>query len=69
MKGLENIKPEVATDLIELVNSIKGLEKSSEVKYSVKKSDGSWGTKSFNYVPLDDILNKIKAFFIATNRC
>lgn len=60
MKGLENIKPEVATDLIELVNSIKGLEKSCEVKYSVKKNDGSWGTKSFNYVPLDDILNKIK---------
>lgn len=60
MKGLENIQPEVAKDLIELVNSIKGLEKSSKVEYSVKNKDGGWTKKSFNYVPLDDILNKIK---------
>lgn len=60
MIGLQDIKPEVAKDLIELVNSIKGLDKSCEVKYLVKKNDGTWSTKNFNYVPLDDILNKIK---------
>lgn len=60
MKGLENIQPEVAVDLIELVNNIKGLEKSSKVEYSVQNKKGDWTKKSFNYVPLDDILNKIK---------
>lgn len=60
MKGLENIQPEVAKDLIELVNNIKGLEKSSKVEYNVKTNDGKWTKKSFTYVPLDDILNKIK---------
>ena len=61
MKGFENITPEIATDLIELVNQLKGLEKSAQVKYSVKnQKTGEWTQKSFDYVPLDNILNKIK---------
>ena len=60
MKGLENINNEVATDLINLVNNIKGLEKSCKVEYSVQNKKGEWTKKTFNYVPLDDILNKIK---------
>lgn len=60
MKGLEGISQEVATDLINLVNNIKGLEKSCKVEYSVQNKKGEWVKKSFNYVPLDDILNKIK---------
>lgn len=56
MKGFENISPEVAKDLIELVNSISGLEKTKLVNYPTKKG----GVKSFYYVPLDDILSKIK---------
>lgn len=60
MNGLENISKEVATDLIELVNSLKGLEKSSQVECSVKNKNGDWSKKSFSYVPLDNILNKIK---------
>ena len=61
MKGFENITPEIAADLIELVNQLKGLEKSAQVKYSVKnRNTGEWMSKVFNYVPLDNILNKIK---------
>lgn len=61
MKGFEDITPEIATDLIELVNQLRGLEKSAQVKYSVKnRSTGEWTHKSFDYVPLDNILNKIK---------
>lgn len=61
MKGFENITPEIATDLIELVNQLKGLEKSAQVNYSVRnRSTGEWMKKSFDYVPLDNILNKIK---------
>lgn len=61
MKGFENITPEIATDLIELVNQLKGLEKSAQVNYSVQnRKTGEWVKKEFNYVPLDNILNKIK---------
>lgn len=61
MKGFENITPEIATDLIELVNQLKGLEKSAQVNYSVKnRNTGEWMRKAFDYVPLDSILNKIK---------
>lgn len=61
MKGFENISPEVATDLIELINNLKGLEKSASVNYSVQnRKTGEWMKKAFNYVPLDNILNKIK---------
>lgn len=61
MKGFENITPEIATDLIELVNQLKGLEKSAQVNYSVKnRNTGEWMRKAFDYVPLDNILNKIK---------
>lgn len=56
MKGFENINPEVAKDLIELVNSISGLEKTKSVNYPTKKG----GITSFNYVPLNDILSKTK---------
>ena len=55
MKGFERLTPEVATDLIYLVNSITKLEKSKYVKYKTKS-----GTTAFHYVPLDDILSKIK---------
>lgn len=55
MKGFENLSKEVATDLIELVNSITGLEKSKRVSYHTKG-----GVTAFHYVPLDDILSKIK---------
>lgn len=61
MKGFENITPEIATDLIELVNKLKGLEKSAQVNYSVQnRKTGEWMRKAFDYVPLDNILNKIK---------
>ena len=61
MKGFENVSPEVATDLIELVNQLKGLEKTAQVEYSVQnRKTNEWMKKSFNYVPLDNILNKIK---------
>lgn len=61
MKGFENITPEIATDLIELVNQLKGLEKSAQVNYSVQnRKTGEWMRKAFDYVPLDNILNKVK---------
>ena len=61
MIGFENITPEIATDLIELVNQLRGLEKSAQVNYSVQnRNTGEWVKKEFNYVPLDNILNKIK---------
>ena len=61
MIGFENITKEVATDLIELVNQLRGLEKSAQVNYSVQnRKTGEWVKKEFNYVPLDNILNKIK---------
>ena len=61
MKGFENVSPEVATDLIELVNQLKGLEKTAQVEYAVQnRKTNEWMKKSFNYVPLDNILNKIK---------
>lgn len=61
MKGFENITPEIAVDLIELVNQLRGLEKSSQVNYSVQnRKTGKWMRKAFDYVPLDNILNKIK---------
>jgi hypothetical protein len=61
MIGFENITKEVATDLIELVNQLRGLEKSAQVNYSVQnRKTGEWMHKAFDYVPLDNILNKIK---------
>lgn len=61
MKGLENIDQEMAKDLIKLVNNLKGLEKTAKVEYNVKNKDtGKWTKKEFKYVPLDNILNKIK---------
>lgn len=55
MKGLENISEEVAKDLIELVNSITGFKKSKSVNYRTKN-----GVTAFHYVPLDDILKRVK---------
>lgn len=61
MIGLENITPELATDLITLVNSLQKLPKRSKVEYSVlNKKTNQWNKKTFSYVPLDDILEKIK---------
>lgn len=55
MKGFGNLNQEVAKDLIELVNSMTGFEKTKSVHYQTKS-----GIKEFNYVPLDNILSKIK---------
>ena len=61
MIGFENVTPEVAKDLIELINSLKAIPKSSKVSYSVKNgTTGGWSKKEFSYVPLDSILEKIK---------
>lgn len=57
---MENIPKEVATDLIELINNLKGLPKSEKVEYNVKNRNGEWVRKAFNYVPLDLILEKVK---------
>lgn len=61
MKGLENITAEMAEDLIELVNSLQKIPKTAKVAYNVfNKTTGKWNKKEFNYVPLDNILEKIK---------
>lgn len=60
MKGLENIAPEVAKDLIKLINSLRELPKNGKVVYNVQGKNGTWTKKEFSYVPLDDILEKIK---------
>lgn len=61
MIGLESLTPEFATDLIDLVNSLQKLPKTSKVAYSVQnKKTGSWSKKQFSYVPLDNILERIK---------
>lgn len=51
---------QVAKDLIELVNSLKGLIKSKTVKYQGTSKGGKDFQTDFQYVPLDDILEKIK---------
>ena len=61
MFGLENLDENVAKDLIELVNNLKGLPKTEKVSYSVfNKATNNWNKKEFSYVPLDSILEKIK---------
>lgn len=61
MIGLENLSPEMATDLIVLINSLQKLPKTCKVAYNVKnKATGQWVKKEFSYTPLDDILEKIK---------
>lgn len=49
---LEKLSPEFVKDLIPLVNSLGNLPKTAAVSY---------GPTRFNYVPLDDILARIKA--------
>lgn len=49
---------EVSKDLIELVNSMKDFAKSKAVKYMVTKPIPK--ETSFEYVPLDDLLDRIK---------
>lgn len=56
----KQIKPEVAVDLIELVNSCVGFEKKGSAEYSVKGANGRWTKVTFNWVLLDDILAKTK---------
>lgn len=48
---MENLAPEVAVDLIALVNSLSDIPKSGRVSY---------GKTFFNYALLDDILSKVK---------
>ncbi len=50
----------MAKDLIELVNGLKKLPKSKKVYYKQKGKDGKDFKIDFDYVPLDDILEKIK---------
>ena len=57
---MDGLPIQVAKDLIELVNNLKGLPKTAKVEYSVKTKNDTWIKKAFNYVPLDDILEKIK---------
>lgn len=53
---LKEMKEEVATDLIELVNDMKDFQFNAHVNYKLK----SGGTTKFDYVTLDAILNKVK---------
>ena len=55
MKGFDGVPSEVASDLIKLINSVSGLAKTKSVSYPTRT-----GIKSFHYVPLDEILEKIK---------
>jgi hypothetical protein len=54
------MKEHIAKDLITLVNSLKGLVKSKSVDYPIKKNGEVVGKKSFDYVPLDELLETIK---------
>lgn len=58
--NFENLPKEVAVDLINLINNLKGLPKTCKVEYSVQTKKGDWVKKSFHYVPLDNILEKVK---------
>lgn len=49
--NLTSVPSEVSKDLIPLINSLKSLRKTAEVRY---------GTTNFKYTPLDDILEKVK---------
>ena len=51
LADLTKISPEFAKDLIELVNDLGELQKTAAVSY---------GTTRFHYVPLDDMLARIK---------
>ena len=48
---IENLTPEIAKDLIALINSLSGLRKEGKVKYSGRE---------FQYVLLDDMLAAVK---------
>lgn len=50
--NIEKMSPEFIKDLIELVNSLGNIPKTATVKY---------GATRFSYVPLDDIMARIKA--------
>lgn len=61
MKGLENLTPEVAADLIELVNSLKNIQKKGTVEYNhFNEKKDKWETTKYKYTQLDTILEKIK---------
>lgn len=49
---IDRLGPELAKDLIELINDLGKLPKTASVKY---------GSTEFKYVPLDDMLAKVKA--------
>ena len=52
LDSLTKISPEFAKDLIELVNDLGDLQKTAAVSY---------GATRFHYVPLDDMLARVKA--------
>ena len=55
MIGLENLSPEIATDLIGLVNSLQKLQKSCNVKYNVlNKKTNQWSTKELSLIHISE---------------
>ena len=55
--NITNVSPEFAIDLIELINSCKGIEYNRKVKYTSKKTGQ---TTEFEYTTLDKIYAHIK---------
>jgi hypothetical protein len=55
--NITKISAEMATDLIELVNSLKGITYNAKVDYTLKNG----GKKAFDYVTLDKIYSLVKA--------
>ena len=51
---------EVSKDLIELVNGMNDFVKSKSVSYFSKNKKDEWVETKFDYVPLDDILDRVK---------
>lgn len=52
---LKTLNKQTAIDLIKLINSLKGFKKDGTVSYSTKA-----GAKEYKYIPLDNILEKVK---------
>ena len=54
--NITKVSPEFAQDLIELVNSLKGITYNAKVNYTNRSGQ----TIAFEYVTLDKIYSKIK---------
>lgn len=55
--NVQKVSKEFASDLIKLVNSLKGIEKDGEVDYKTKTGQ----TKKFDYITLDKIYAIVKS--------